>query len=140
MKKIVLAGFAAISIVSCTSTNNANKIGSQQQLLSNTKWEVADNTIEAKVLPYLSFDPEKGMAGSGGCNRIFSTDVVIKSKDGSFSVKNVGATKMSCPNMDMNIENNFIRMIETADKYVVDNDKLELYKGSILLLKFKKSN
>ncbi|AIL45132.1 META domain-containing protein [Elizabethkingia anophelis] len=144
MKKLFYIASIGIlaAVSSCTSTanlGNVSKIGSQQPTLSNTRWEVMDN-LQTNAKPYISFDPEKGMSGNAGCNKIFSQDIIIQSKQGDFSIKQIGSTRMACPSMDMKIESNFIKILESADKYVVVKNTLELYKGNILLMKFQKAN
>jgi hypothetical protein len=43
---------------------------------------------------------------------------------------------MACQNME--VEDNYFRMLNEATKYVVNGNTLELYKGNLLLLKFIK--
>jgi len=143
MKKLFGAAALSIlfSITSCSaikSIGNLSDLGKPQSSLSNTKWEVIDNA-NTNAKPYISFTPEEGMSGNAGCNKIFSQNVVIRSSNGDFDVKDIASTKMMCPSMDMNYERNFIEMIESADKYVIKKNTLELYKGNILLIKMQKS-
>ncbi|NAW50885.1 META domain-containing protein [Elizabethkingia argentiflava] len=142
MKKIFyITSIGIFSILSsCSSVVGVgeSKIGKQQPSLSNTRWEVIGN-LKTNARPYISFDPETGMNGNGGCNRIFSQNVIIKSQHGDFSIKNIGITRMACPSMDMNVETNFVKMLESANKYVVDKNTLELYKGNMLLIKLHKN-
>ncbi|MBP3840459.1 MAG: META domain-containing protein, partial [Chryseobacterium sp.] len=63
-------------------------------------------------------------------------DLTLDPTAGNFAVKNVGATKMACPNME--VESNYFSMLNEATKYVVNGNTLELYKGNLLLLKFIK--
>ncbi|RQP11079.1 MAG: META domain-containing protein [Chryseobacterium sp.] len=137
MKKIVF-GLGVFAVTACGSLAPTAKIGGPQNSLSNTKWEVVDS-YNTNARPYISFDPEQGMTGNGGCNRIFSNNVVISSKDGSFHVNAIASTRMACPSMDMSTESNFIKMIESADHYVTRKDMLELYKGNMLLMKLRKA-
>ena len=144
MKRLFyIASIGVLATVSSCSTmtnlGNTSKIGKQQPSLSNTRWEVMDN-LQTNAKPYISFDPEKGMSGNAGCNKIFSQDVTIQSKVGDFSLKEIGSTRMACPSMDMKVEQNFIQMLQSADKYVVNKNILELYKGNMLLMKFQKAN
>lgn len=143
MKKFLgaIAIAALVTLTSCGSTKdvgNIAKIGTPQVSLSNSKWEIVDN-VNTNAKPYISFSPEEGMSGNAGCNKIFSQNVVIRSATGDFNVSDVASTKMMCPSMDMNYERNFIQMLESADKYVVDKNSLQLYKGNILLIKLQKS-
>lgn len=141
MKKIIYIVGIGILASCSTTTNlgNISKLGGKQTSLSNTKWEVVD-AMKTNAKPYISFDPETGLSGNAGCNKIFSQNITIQSQGGDFSVKDISSTRMACPSMDMNIERNFIKILESADKYVVVKNTLELYKGNILLMKFQKVN
>ncbi|WP_435525663.1 META domain-containing protein [Chryseobacterium indoltheticum] len=44
---------------------------------------------------------------------------------------------MACANMS--VEQNFLDMLNKANKYVVSGNTLELYQDNLLLLKFNKS-
>jgi len=63
--------------------------------------------------------------GSGGCNRFF----------GSYALKpgnrirfyGLGSSMMACPGMDS--EAAFFRVLETADSYALDGDRLQLHKA-----------
>lgn len=131
MKNIFLAAFAAVAIASCSSLSTS-KVGTAQPNISNTKWVLADDVAGKK--PTLNIESAK-VTGSGGCNNYFG-GVTLDAKAGNFSVSNVGATKMACQNME--VESNFFSMLNQADKYVVNGNTLELYRGNLLLLKFSR--
>ena len=75
------------------------------------------------------------ITGNAGCNNYFG-ELSLDATAGNFIVKNVGSTRMSCDNME--VESQFLRMLNEADKYVVSGNTLELYKGNLLLMKLNK--
>lgn len=131
MKNIFLALFAAVSIASCTSMSSS-RVGSSQANIANTKWVLADDVAGKK--PTLNIESAR-VTGNGGCNSYFG-DLALDPTAGNFTAKNVGATKMACQNMD--VESNYFRMLNEVNKYVVNGNVLELYRGNLLLLKFNK--
>ena len=84
--------------------------------------------------PTLNIETDK-ITGNGGCNSYFG-EVLLDATAGNFSAKNIASTKMACA--DMSAESNFFSMLNEANKYVVNGNTLELYKGNLLLLKFSK--
>lgn len=142
MKNIfsLIAIAALLLVTSCSSSKvigNLSKIGKEQSSLSNTSWKLVSSN-KGNTTPTIRFDPEAGLQGNAGCNKIFSQNVVIRSSNGDFAVNNIASTKMICPNMDMDFERNFIKLLESADKYVITDNQLELFKGKLLLLKFRR--
>lgn len=132
MKNLILTAFAAISLIACTATNNIGKVGSKQESVTNTKWILADQVKGTQ--PTLEIENNK-VSGNAGCNTFFG-NLLIDNTAGNFSAKQIATTRMACENMET--ETNFIKMLKEADKYVVSGNVLELYKGNLLLLKFKK--
>ncbi len=135
MKKILLVCGIAAVLASCTTATSAgsSKVGKTQPTLNNTKWSLADN-VKGKT-PTLQIEGEK-INGNAGCNNYFGT-VTMNASSESFSAGKVGSTKMACPNMS--VEQNFLDMLQKANKYVINGDNLELYQDGLLLLKFHKA-
>ncbi len=131
MKNLATALFATCVLVSC-STVKSSKVGSAQPNISNTSWELADAVKGTK--PTIKIDNGK-ISGNAGCNKYFG-ELSLDTTAGNFMVSNAGATKMMCANMD--VEDNFLKMLNQADKYVVSGNTLELYKGKLLLMKLNK--
>ena len=131
MKNLFLAIFAIATIVSC-STMSSSKVGGSQANIANTKWDLVDNVKGMK--PTLNIEGGK-LNGNSGCNNYFG-ELSLDPTAGNFSVKNVGSTRKACDNME--VENNFLKMLNEADKYVVTGNTLELYRGKLLLMKFNK--
>ena len=131
MKHVFLAIFAAAVMGSC-STMSSSKVGSSQVNIANTKWTLAEQ-VKGKT-PTLNVESNK-ITGNAGCNNYFG-ELSLDATAGNFIVKNVGSTRMSCDNME--VESQFLRMLNEADKYVVSGNTLELYKGNLLLMKLNK--
>jgi heat shock protein HslJ len=135
MKNLFLSICAAAMLASCgtMSSPSASKVGKAQPSLTNTKWTLADN-VKGKI-PTLTIEGEK-INGNAGCNNYFGT-IKLDAATGNFTAGQIGSTRMMCDNMS--VEQNFMDMIGKANKYVVSGNTLELYKDSLLLLKFNKA-
>jgi len=132
MKNLFLAISAALVITSCTATSGA-KVGTAQPALLGTEWVLADEVNSDQ--PTLLVEAGK-VSGNAGCNNYFSTTFSSNPKVGDFVVSNVGYTRKKC--LNMTVENNFLSMLQEANKYIINDANLELYKDKILLLKFNK--
>ena len=130
MKNIILAFFAFIALASC-----ATQVGksSKQEVVTNTKWTLADQVSGSKTLT-LNIE-DKRISGNGVCNN-FSAEATVDANNGTFLVGNVGSTRMACN--DLKTEQNFFNLLEQANKYTVKDGYLELYKDNLLLLRFRK--
>ena len=131
MKNILIALFAIILVASC-STMTSTRVGKSQPNLNNSYWKLADQ-VKGKT-PTLVVEGAK-LTGNSGCNNYFG-ELNIDPTAGNFSVKNIGSTRMSCENMD--VENTFLKMLGETDHYFVEGNVLELYKGNLLLMKLVK--
>lgn len=131
MKNTFLALFAVGAMFSC-STMSSSKVGGAQANISGTSWTLADNVKGTK--PTLIIESGK-VNGNAGCNNYFG-QLSLDATAGNFSTTDIGSTKKMCGNMD--VENNFMKMLSETNKYVVDGNVLELYKGKLLLMKFNK--
>lgn len=135
MKKIILACSFAAVLASCGTATSAgsSKVGKTQPTLANTKWTLADN-VKGKT-PTLQIEGDK-INGNAGCNNYFGT-ATMSTTAGTFSAGKIGSTRMSCPNMS--VEQNYLEMLQKANKYVINGSNLELYHDGLLLLKFNKA-
>lgn len=131
MKNILTALFALILLGSC-STMTSTKVGKSQANLNSTSWKLADQ-VKGKT-PTLVVEGAK-LTGNAGCNNYFG-ELNLDPTAGNFSASNIGSTRMSCENMD--VENTFLKMLGETDHYVVSESTLELYKGNLLLMKLVK--
>ena len=134
MKKLILTVFASAAIVSCsTMASGTAKVGTAQPSIDNTTWSLAENVKGNR--PTLVVESGK-ISGNGGCNRYFG-NLNVDTASGSFTTSNIGSTKMACDNMGT--EQTYFSALGQANKYVVSNNVLELYKDKLLLLKFNRT-
>lgn len=134
MKNILLAFCSVILLASCSSINGLkSKSGGSQASLNNSSWTLA--TEVKGTAPTLLISGDR-ISGNAGCNNYFSTEINLDPTAGNFSVKNIGSTRKMCDNMD--VETNFLKMLDATTKYVVKDNVLELYKDNLLLLRFNK--
>ncbi|WP_439478963.1 META domain-containing protein [Chryseobacterium aquaticum] len=135
MKRVFLSLCTVVVLASCgtMASSSSSKVGKSQPSISATKWVLADN-VKGKT-PTLNIDGAK-VTGNAGCNNYFGT-LSTDAASGSFMASQLGSTKMACENMS--VEQNFMSMMQKANKYVVSGTTLELYQDNLLLLKFNKS-
>lgn len=162
MKNSLLAGISfsfAIALFSCKSQSPTNRTSSmelkndstgrsqdsssdQNQAILEKYWKlvelygnpvVVDSTFIKE--PHIIFKKQDNrIIGSGGCNNI--TGSYELAADGSISVPQPIATRMACPNME--IENKFLEALQMADNYTVNEDMLVLNKARVApLARFK---
>ena len=74
---------------------------------------------------HIIFKTDGRFNGDAGCNRI--TGSYRTEKSGRITFSQTASTKMMCLNMDT--ETKFLKMLETADSYTVQNDTLVLNKA-----------
>ena len=81
--------------------------------------------LEGRV-PHIIFNIEGNrISGNGGCNSFFGG---FETKAGNrITFSQIGATQMACQNLET--ESEFFKVLESADNYFVDGDKLVLNKA-----------
>lgn len=131
MKKVLSILAFGLILVSCGSVANS-KLGKTQASIKNIEWQLSGEKVGDSRTPTLRIENDR-LSGNAGCNNYFS-QIQLDEATGSFDTKNIGATKMACPNMD--VEQNFFKMLNEANKYISDGNTLELYKDNLLLMKF----
>lgn len=104
----------------CACRKGSPKIGSLEQ----DNWKL----IEFKYDPIensqivLSFDAEKKMIyGTAPCNNFFAGYSLFKGEN-NITISNVGATRMACPEMDL--EMNFTGALSTVTRIKIDGQHL----------------
>ena len=131
IKNFALSVCAVAAIASCSAVSSS-KVGTAQPNLSNTQWKLADE-VKGNV-PTLSIENGK-VNGNAGCNN-YCGALTLDATAGNFVAENLGVTRKMCENMS--VEDNFLKMLQQANKYVVSGNTLQLYKDQLLLLKFNK--
>jgi len=134
----------AVCTISISSRSIFNKSGTRAQqtgVITDRRWKLVElvgkpvaDSINGKE-PFLMLQTTDGRySASGGCNGI----------GGNFSLEERGrikfsagmSTKMACENME--IENEFTRVLISADNYSVSGDTLSLNKARMApLARFK---
>ncbi|MEO8665147.1 MAG: META domain-containing protein [Ignavibacteria bacterium] len=136
--KIIPFLFLAFTIISCSSSNEKPAVPNTS--LENTRW-VLRSLNELKV-----FTPESGKEafitlmssenrarGNAGCNTFFGTYTVTKNQ---IKFGPIARTEMYCE-QQMQTENNFVKALESANKFKIRGDKLYLYDSIQLLATFE---
>lgn len=132
MKGMILYCFITVLAISCKSAKESVS-------LTGVKW-VAESLNgkeikfkEAQSEVFLVFDSaEKKVSGKAGCNRFFGT---YDQKESELTFGGMGATKMACPDMD--IETSFFKVLEDTKSFVIKNDKLTLKDANNVIAVFK---
>lgn len=134
MKNLMMGLMASVVLFSCTATSSTSKAGKSQPSIATSKWVLAD-VVKGKT-PTLNIEGGR-VTGNAGCNNYFG-DVILDTSKGGFTAEKVGATRMFCDNMS--VEDNFMKVLNETNRYVVSGNTLELYKDGLLLVKFNKAN
>ncbi|AFR36289.1 META domain-containing protein [Riemerella anatipestifer] len=136
MKNIILTLGIGLLMFSCATVGNTTTTKSKKNQVSllSTEWILAESRLGSSKVPTLTVETEK-VSGNSGCNNYFG-QLKIDAQTGAFSVENVGSTRMVCK--DMLVEQNFLKMLEKANRYESDGTILTLYKDQLPLMKFSK--
>lgn len=111
VKNLVLAIAVLFGLASCTSSKK-----SVEPAVFQGDWNIVEMNGEdlsfGEVLPYVSFNvAESRFSGNAGCNML-SGQFDLNTKDGKISFGSVAATRMYCP--DMELETSLIDAIENV--------------------------
>lgn len=140
MKKIVTLFSAAIlmsfAITSCSTSANTAKLKPKVSI-SNQNWylmndnDVVKGLYEKNVMMIID-EANSTVSGFAGCNNFNASFTKVS---GVTSFVNFSETKMACPNLKE--EKAFLSMLKNVNRYEVSGNELHLYKGNILLMRFK---
>lgn len=123
MKKIAFIFFSITLIVSCSSDKK-----DPTDLINNINWNVEQvgdiSTFDRTPMFKIQIEHNK-IEGSTGCNRFFGK---ITLEDYQITVKNIGATKMACK--DMQIETALLKALNKMNHFEIKEDKLHLLSSS----------
>jgi len=93
--------------------------------VAGTDWTLiryGDKELPEAVSVTFMYDPEQGrIAGRSGCNRYFGPATMGKEK---MEVGVLAGTRRMCPPPMMEVEAAFLKMLQTAGTYSIDNDRL----------------
>lgn len=125
MKKIatifaLILGTAAI-FTSCASNNAENLEGNW--IVQSLKSENQEINVVPANLELRKNGNNYSYSGNAGVNQFFGD---VKIKNGKFSMKNGGMTKMMGAPEEVNFEDNFIACLNSAKTYSLDGDLLTI--------------
>lgn len=131
--------FACIGIVLmmvCCKTSKEAVMTSTP--LFDTKWslkKIYDNGKQEYInsKAFIRFDKEKGSAGGNGSCNSFGSTASVQGNEVNF--KNIFSTKMYCEQVQQ-IENKFLRSLETVNRYEIKDKTLMLFNHKELMLAF----
>lgn len=140
---LLLAG--VLILVACKAKKTATEVDTDNSaftplderlhdiwVLTTINGEELDHT---KPRPRLELYPGEGrITGSGGCNELFGQ---MDGMGKEITFRNVGTTKMFCRDL-MELENNFLTLLQQTQTYRIKDLKLYLFEGKKEILVFQK--
>lgn len=98
---------------------------SKQLTLAGRDWSLlsyADTSLPEGVTVTLMYDPEQGrVAGRSGCNRYFGPATL---REGTVEIGQLASTRRMCPPPVMEVEAAFLKLLQTASRYRIDDGQL----------------
>ena len=124
-------------MLACSSSNE--KTTTPNATLENTRWGLRSLNDKKVFIPeggkeiFIIFKKDENkFNGNAGCNNMFGAYL---KKGSELKIGPVARTEMFCE-QQMETENNFVKALETVDKYKVKGDQLYLYEAAKLLAVF----
>ncbi len=97
------------------------------QLIELMGKPVQDN-VPGKKSPDMIFNTTQGrVAGFAGCNQYFGSYELMEYN--RINIEKIGSTMMACPEAEMMLEQEFMKVLELADNYEIRENLLILYKA-----------
>lgn len=136
--RLTLVLSLVIGITSCTTMNNSTSANSEENSILG-KWELVQiNQMEAATIaeaypmgaPVLNFISNKMLSASDGCN---SLNGGVTVSDGEVTFGDMMSTMKACANVE---DNNFSSKLKGKLKYTINDDKLLLIQGDIVIMTF----
>lgn len=98
---------------------------STQLTLAGRDWSLlsyGEASLPEGVTVTLMYDPEQGrLAGRSGCNRYFGPATL---QEGAIEVGHLASTRRMCPPPMMEVEAAFLKLLQTASRYRIDDGRL----------------
>ena len=144
IRNFFMMACAACLLLSCKCSSNVTENSSIETLTAETVWML--QSIRTKKITfgeegriaYIQFRPEaKSVNGCAGCNRFFGS--YEEPKAGEIVFSEMGATKMACPEHEMEIEDLFLANLAKVNAYRISGDKLELMHNDNVIMTFEKT-
>ncbi len=128
----------SLQMISCSSSYE--KSTGPDASLENTRWVLRalnDKKIftpESGSEVYITFIKQNSQAkGNAGCNTFFSSYIV---SDNQISFGPVARTRKFCEHQ-METENDFVKALESANKFKIKGNKLSIYDSTKLIALFE---
>lgn len=121
-------------LVSCGTVSKEKEMN--KSTLYN-KWELSilnGEQVKVKQPIYIQLNEDKTVSGFIGCNRITGTFSVENKSNIKFN--QLATTRMACP--EMKLENNVLKLLNTANSFTIKNGKLTLNTSNTLVATFYK--
>ena len=129
MRAIVGLALAAC-LTGCRDGSPASresKVVTGADALANTAWRlksIGGTPVLDSVEANIKFSKAVKVAGKGSCNRFFGT---VKIAGDTISFPQLGSTRMACPEPVMNQESKFLKALEDAERFGVEDTTLSIY-------------
>ena len=97
--------------------------------LLDSSWRVVEiegEPTDPAIEISLDIDSDGAIAGIGGCNRYFGTAEIDAEGGFGFGLREIGATRMACPDPVMDHETRYFAALERVATFVLADDALEL--------------
>ena len=139
--KYFLKLFSVLFIFSVFSCKTPAILSVEKEKIEDTLWVL--ETMRKKQMKYseeqdkisIKFNTESGMFdGRSGCNRYFGK-FSLQSDNLTFT-DNIGSTRMACFQELMTLENTYLNILKTVNKYKIADGKLHLYQNEQMVLTF----
>ena len=141
MKHIIrlLPVLFVLAFYSCKTTATLPIV--EEEKIEDTLWVL--ETMRKKQMKYsdeqdrisIRFNTESGMVnGRSGCNQYFGK-FALQGKNLTFT-DNIGSTRMACFQELMTLENTYLNILKTVNKYQIADGKLHLYQNEQVVLTF----
>lgn len=132
MNRILLL-VGVIFLVQCKATSTESTV-----TLQNTYWKLTEAGGKPVETPaqgrevHMILTSENNIKGFAGCNGL-GGDYTVDGNNVKFSTI---TTRMFCE-LQMDVENRLTQALTEADRYLINGNMLELYKGEALVARFE---
>lgn len=129
MRAIVGLALAACS-TGCSDRSpdsGEGKVVTGANALANTAWRLTSlggTPVLDSVQGIIKFSKASKVVGKGSCNRFFAT---VKIAGDKISFSQVGSTRMACPEPIMKQESTFLKALENAERFGIEDTTLSIY-------------
>ncbi len=124
-----IASLVALIGVADAPEVEAETEGAVSHPLLDSSWRVVEidsEPTDPAIEISLEIDRAGAIAGIGGCNRYFGTAEIDANGGFGFGLREIGATRMACPEPVMDHESRYFASLERVATFVLAEDALEL--------------